>query len=47
MFHDRLQHPGYGCLFTLGFLASSLLPLASEWLLVMMPVRGYPPWQPS
>lgn len=43
MLHDRLLQPGYGCLFLLSFLASSLLPLGSEWLLVMMLLKGYPP----
>lgn len=43
MFHDRLSQPGYGCLFILSFLASSLLPLGSEWLLVLMLIKGYPP----
>ncbi len=43
MLLDRLHQPGYGCLFILSFLASSLLPLGSEWLLVMMLVKGYPP----
>lgn len=37
------MQPGYGCLFLLSFLASSLLPLGSEWLLVVMLLKGYPP----
>jgi len=41
--HDRLVQPGYGSLFVLSFLASSLIPLGSEWLLVMMLIKGYPP----
>lgn len=41
--HDRLSQPGYGSLFMVSFLASSLLPLGSEWLLVLMLVKGYPP----
>ncbi|HEY3308870.1 MAG TPA: YqaA family protein [Desulfuromonadaceae bacterium] len=39
-----LDQPGYGPLFGLSFLASTLLPLGSEWLLVMMLVKGYPAW---
>ncbi len=41
--HDTLSQPGYGCLFILSFLASSLLPVGSEWLLVLMLAKGYPP----
>jgi len=41
--HDCLSQPGYGCLFILSFLASSLLPLGSEWLLVLMLNKGYSP----
>ena len=43
MVHDWLNQPGYATLFTVSFLASTLLPLGSEWLLVMMLVRGYDP----
>ena len=43
MLHDWLNHPGYAALFTISFLASTLLPLGSEWLLVMMLVNGYDP----
>jgi membrane protein YqaA with SNARE-associated domain len=43
MLHDWLNHPGYPSLFFLSFLASTLLPLGSEWLLVMMLVGGYDP----
>ncbi len=38
-----LHRPGYGCLFMLSFLASSLLPLGSEWLLVVMLTSGSSP----
>lgn len=38
-----LQQPGYPALFALSFLASTLLPLGSEWLLVLMLVKGYDP----
>ena len=38
-----LQQPGYPALFALSFLASTLVPLGSEWLLVLMLVRGYDP----
>jgi len=43
MLHDWLNQPGYLSLFFLSFLASTLLPLGSEWLLVMMLVGGYDP----
>jgi membrane protein YqaA with SNARE-associated domain len=43
MVHDWLNQPGYGALFALSFLASTLLPLGSEWLLVMMIANGYEP----
>lgn len=38
-----LQHPGYPALFTLSFLASTLVPVGSEWLLVLLLVKGYEP----
>jgi membrane protein YqaA with SNARE-associated domain len=41
--HGWLNQPGYGALFTLSFLASTLLPLGSEWLLVLMLTAGYSP----
>jgi membrane protein YqaA with SNARE-associated domain len=41
--HDWLNQPGYAALFTISFLASTMLPLGSEWLLVMMLVNGYDP----
>jgi membrane protein YqaA with SNARE-associated domain len=44
MMHDWLNQPGYVTLFTVSFLASTLLPLGSEWLLVMMLVSGYEPF---
>jgi membrane protein YqaA with SNARE-associated domain len=43
MLHGWLNHPGYVSLFFLSFLASTLLPLGSEWLLVMMLAGGYDP----
>ena len=43
MLHDWLNHPGYASLFFVSFLASTLLPLGSEWLLVMMLAGGYDP----
>ena len=43
MLHDWLNQPGYASLFFMSFLASTLLPLGSEWLLVMMLVSGYEP----
>jgi len=44
MMHDWLHQPGYATLFTVSFLASTLLPLGSEWLLVMMLLNGYGPF---
>jgi membrane protein YqaA with SNARE-associated domain len=43
MLHDWLNQPGYLALFFMSFLASTLLPLGSEWLLVMMLASGYDP----
>ncbi|MDD2270615.1 MAG: DedA family protein [Desulfuromonadaceae bacterium] len=43
MLHDWLNQPGYVSLFFVSFLASTLLPLGSEWLLVMMLAAGYDP----
>ncbi|WP_305040941.1 YqaA family protein [Geobacter sp. SVR] len=39
--HDWLSQPGYGSLFTMSLLASTLVPIGSEWLLVLMLVKGY------
>lgn len=43
MLHDWLNQPGYTSLFFVSFMASTLLPLGSEWLLVMMLAGGYDP----
>ncbi|MBI2354363.1 MAG: DedA family protein [Deltaproteobacteria bacterium] len=43
MLHDWIDQPGYASLFTLSFLASTLLPVGSEWLLVLMLTNGYHP----
>ena len=43
MLHDWLNQPGYVSLFFMSFLASTLLPLGSEWLLVTMLAGGYDP----
>ena len=43
LLHDWLNQPGYLSLFFMSFLASTLLPLGSEWLLVMMLASGYDP----
>lgn len=43
MLHDWLRQPGYPSLFFMSFMASTLLPLGSEWLLVSMLVAGYDP----
>jgi len=42
MLHDWLNQPGYLSLFMMSFLASTLVPIGSEWLLVLMLVKGYP-----
>ena len=39
---DLLNQPGYISLFILSLLASTLIPIGSEWLLVLMLVKGYP-----
>jgi len=36
--------PGYPTLFLVSFLAASLLPLGSEWLLTAMLCQGFPAW---
>lgn len=41
--HDWLLQPGYLSLFCISFLASTLVPLGSEWLLVIMLANGYEP----
>jgi len=38
-----LSHYGYGTLFLLSFLASTLIPIGSEWLLVAMLLKGFDP----
>jgi membrane protein YqaA with SNARE-associated domain len=43
--HDWLSGYGYLSLFMLSFLASTLLPLGSEWLLVAMLLARYEPVQ--
>ena len=40
---EFLASPGYPALFALSFLASTLIPLGSEWLLAMMLVNRYDP----
>jgi membrane protein YqaA with SNARE-associated domain len=37
-----ITQPGYGALFAISLLASSLVPVGSEWLLVLMLAKGYP-----
>lgn len=39
---EWLQQPGYPALFIISFLASTLLPVGSEWLLALMLANGYP-----
>ncbi len=41
--HDFLAHYGYGALFVLSFLASTLIPLGSEWLLATLLLQRYDP----
>lgn len=41
--HDFLLNYGYPALFLLSFLASTLIPLGSEWLLVTMIVNHHDP----
>jgi len=43
--HDWLTSYGYGSLFLLSFLASTLIPLGSEWLLIAMLLAKYDPAQ--
>jgi membrane protein YqaA with SNARE-associated domain len=40
---EWLRQPGYPALFTVSLLASTLLPLGSEWLLALMLTQGYQP----
>jgi len=41
--HEFLVANGYPALFLLSFLASTLIPLGSEWLLVALIVQGFAP----
>jgi membrane protein YqaA with SNARE-associated domain len=41
--HDYLLANGYPALFLLSLLASTLIPLGSEWLLVTLIVQGFAP----
>ncbi|KAF0221392.1 MAG: hypothetical protein FD174_530 [Geobacteraceae bacterium] len=41
--HDLLANHGYPALFALSFLASTLIPLGSEWLLVTMLLKKHDP----
>ena len=41
---DWLHRPGFPALFAVSFLASTLLPLGSEWLLVIMLVKRFDPF---
>lgn len=43
MLHDWLSQPSYLSLFFMSFLASTLIPIGSEWLLVIVLVAGYDP----
>ena len=38
-----LSHYGYGILFLLSFLASTIVPIGAEWLLVAMVINGFDP----
>jgi len=44
LIHTWLNQPGYGALFCISLLASSLVPIGSEWLLVIMLATGYEPF---
>jgi membrane protein YqaA with SNARE-associated domain len=41
--HETLAAYGYSALFAMSFLASTLLPLGSEWLLVAMLIQRHDP----
>ena len=41
--HDLLANHGYLALFLLSFLASTLIPLGSEWLLVALLLKNHDP----
>ncbi|MDD2366017.1 MAG: DedA family protein [Desulfuromonadaceae bacterium] len=43
LLHDWLNQPGYVSLFFMSLIASTLLPLGSEWLLITMLLAGYDP----
>ena len=38
-----LSHYGYVSLFLLSFLASTIIPIGSEWLLITMVIKGFDP----
>ncbi|MCM2265464.1 MAG: DedA family protein [Desulfuromonadales bacterium] len=41
--HDFLVANGYPALFLLSFLAATLIPLGSEWLLIALIIKGFEP----
>jgi membrane protein YqaA with SNARE-associated domain len=41
--HEFLAAHGCSALFLLGFLASTLIPLGSKWLLIALVVKGFEP----
>ena len=41
--HEFLAANGYPALFLLSFLAATLIPLGSEWLLIALVVKGFAP----
>ncbi|TLM65874.1 MAG: DedA family protein [Deltaproteobacteria bacterium] len=41
--HEFLITNGYSALFLLSFLAATLIPLGSEWLLVALVIKGFAP----
>ncbi len=43
LFDSLFGFPDYPLLFALSFLASTVIPIGSEWLLVVMIMKGYPP----
>jgi len=41
--HLFFTSPGYPVLFLLSFLAATVLPIGSEWLLIVMVIKGFSP----
>ena len=43
LFYSLFTFPGYPLLFVLSFLAATVIPVGSEWLLVVMIMKGWSP----